>query len=73
MNTNFAKVLETTEYSYATSLIGKEVSFFAKTPTGDLSALAGSVDRVYKGNDGEISLEVGGYTLGMDDILSIRN
>ncbi len=34
MNTNFAKVLATTELTYANSLIGKEVSFMLETDTG---------------------------------------
>ena len=73
MNGNFAKVLETTEFSYATSLIGKEVTFIGDTGTGDLGAMAGSVDRVFKGDDGKITLEVGNYSLEMDDVMSIRN
>jgi len=73
MNSNFAKVLETTEFSYATSLIGKEVSFLAQTLTGDIAAVSGTVDRVYKGDDGKISLEAAGYSLVMDDILSVQD
>ena len=34
MNSNFAKVLETTELNYANSLIGKNVSFFAQEEMG---------------------------------------
>lgn len=73
MNTNFAKVLENSEHSYATSLIGKSVTFLGATPSGNTEAVTGAIDQVYKGSDGKIALSVGNYSLGLDDILSVQN
>ena len=68
--TNFAKVLETTEHSYATSLLGKEVSFYMTTETGELATATGIVDLVTRGTDGEVQLSAGGKTFSMDDVAS---
>ena len=69
---NFAKVLETTEHSYATSLLGKEVSFYMTTDTGELGTATGIVDLVTRGTDGEVQLSAGGKTFSMDDVATIR-
>ena len=69
---NFAKVLETTEHSYATSLLGKEVSFYMTTETGELGTATGIVDLVTRGTDGEVQLSAGGKTFSMDDVAAIR-
>ncbi|MHC4739074.1 MAG: flagellar hook assembly protein FlgD [Planctomycetota bacterium] len=77
MNTNFAKVLAATENTYAGSLIGKEVTFFKQTETGDLIEMSGTVKKVF--NDPEegilLILETteGDYTLGLDGIISVGN
>jgi flagellar basal-body rod modification protein FlgD len=73
MNTNFAKVLETSEHSYATSLIGKSITFLGMTEAGTTEAITGTVGQVYKGSDGKIALSVGNYSLALDDILSVQN
>lgn len=73
MNTNFAKVLENSEHSYATSLIGKSVTFLGATLSGDTEPVTGEVNQVYKGSDGKIALSVGNYSLGLEDILSVQN
>ncbi|NQV35189.1 MAG: hypothetical protein HQ515_21015 [Phycisphaeraceae bacterium] len=69
---SFAKVLETTEHSYATSLLGKEVSFYFNTESGELDTATGVVDLVTRGTDGEIQLSTGDRTFSMDDVATIR-
>lgn len=69
---DFAKVLETTEHSYATSLLGKEVSFYMTTETGELATATGIVDLVTRGTDGEVQLSAGGKTFSMNDVATIR-
>ena len=77
MNSNFAKVLAASENTYAGSLIGKEVTFFKQTETGDLIEMSGAVKKVF--NDPEegilLILETteGDYTLGLDGIISVGN
>jgi len=73
MNSNFAKVLETVEHNYATSLIGKEVSFVGETQPGTTDIINGKVEQVYNNIDGQIVLAVGSYTLGLADVISVKN
>jgi flagellar basal-body rod modification protein FlgD len=77
MNTNFAKVLATTECTYAGSLIDKEVTFFKQTETGDLIEMSGTVKTVFNDPKEGILLILetteGDYTLGLDGIISVRN
>jgi flagellar basal-body rod modification protein FlgD len=69
---SFAKVMETTEHSYATSLLGKEVSFYMTTESGELSTATGIVDLVNRGTDGTVELSAGGQTFSIDDVAAIR-
>ena len=71
MNVSFAKVLASVERTYATSLIGKEVSYEATTETGDSETRSGVVEEVRTGFDGQVALTVGVDTIGLDDILSV--
>jgi len=72
MNSNFAGVLTTLQRSYADSLIGKDVEFIVETEAGDQQIMSGTVERVYSNVDGEIFLTVGSYTLGLEDVMSVK-
>jgi flagellar basal-body rod modification protein FlgD len=72
LNSNFAKVLETVEHNYATSLIGKEVSFVGETQPGTAAVISGTVDQIYNDVDGQIVLIAGSYTLGLADVISVK-
>lgn len=73
MNESFAKVLATTELTYANSLIGKEVSFVLENETGATDITSGIVEQVYNNVDGEIFLRVGDYMFGLESVISIKN
>ena len=73
MNTSFAKVLATTELTYANSLIGKEVSFMLETETGATDITSGIVEQVYNNVDGEIFLRVGEYMFGLENVITVKN
>ncbi len=73
MNTSFAKVLTTTELTYANSLLGKEITFTPETTTDGADITSGIVEQVYNNVDGEIFLRVGNLTLGLEDIISVKN
>jgi flagellar basal-body rod modification protein FlgD len=73
MNTSFAKVLQTAERNYATSLIDKEVSFVATTESGDTEVLTGVVNGVYSDADGQTVLSVGGQAVGLENIIAVKN
>jgi len=73
MNASFAKVLATTELTYANSLLGKEVTFIPETTTGAANITSGIVEQVYNNVDGEIFLRVGNITLGLKNVISVKN
>ncbi len=73
MNSNFAEILDTTQRNYATSLIGKEVSFLAETQPGVTEVVDATVNEVHKNTDGQIVLTAGDYILTLDGIISVKN
>ena len=73
MNSNFAKVLATTERAYGSSLIGKNIEFLAETQTGTVETMSGIVERIYNNVDGEIFLAVGNYAVSLEDVISVKN
>lgn len=72
LSTSFAQVLETTQYSYAVSLIGKEVTFLTESADGNKEPNAGVVEQILPDPEGGVSLSSGQHVFGLDDILSVR-
>jgi len=72
MNTSFAKVLSTTEMMYANSLIGKEVSFYGQLEDGTADIISARVESFTRDKDERIVLSAGGYVLGLEDILLLK-
>ena len=72
MNTNFSSVLELTQKNYATSLINKTVSYYTTDSTGNVTTASGVVQGVGTDSDGKTILNVGGYALGLDDIVTVK-
>ncbi|MCD4831058.1 MAG: hypothetical protein K8R02_04520 [Anaerohalosphaeraceae bacterium] len=72
LNLNFEKVLANSQREYATSLLGKEVTFFVKDNFGFQNVLTGRVDKVSEGTGGDILLEVGDYLLKLNEIMSVE-
>jgi flagellar basal-body rod modification protein FlgD len=73
MNGTFEEVLTTVERNYASSLIGKEVWFSAKTDTDTTETLTGTVDQIYHDSDDEILLAVGDYIISLGEVISVGN
>lgn len=73
MNSNFEKVLATTERTYAGSLIGKEISFITQTPDGAQEITRGTVQEINNNVDGQIMISVGDFAIGLDDILTVQD
>ena len=84
MNTSFADILETTNRSYANSLLGKKITFYAENDaTGELERKVGSVDSIFNDpktggnllgvnvNNDDGTIEE--YTLGLGAVLLIEN
>ena len=72
MNNSFGKVLESVQRSYASSLIGREVSFLAIGSDGAVETRTGKVDEVLTSKDGQITLVVDDQKVNLADVLSIR-
>lgn len=83
MNSSFADVLTTAKRSYANSLLGKNVTFYAKDElTGDLEKVVGTVDSIFndpKTSESLLGVTVGGgenveeYTLSLNAVILVEN
>ena len=73
LNTSFGKVLESVQRSYASSLIGKEVSFQVQAADGTLQTQTGEVEEVVIGADGTLLLMIDDRQVKLADVTSIRD
>ena len=83
MNSSFADVLTTAKRSYANSLLGKNVTFYAEDKlTGDLEKVVGTVDSIFndpKTGESLLGVTIGGgenveeYTLGLNAVILVEN
>jgi flagellar basal-body rod modification protein FlgD len=73
LNTSFGRVLDSVQRSYASALIGKEVSFQAQAADGTVEAETGEVEEVTIGADGDILLTIGDRKVNLADVTSIRD
>ena len=72
LTSSFAQVLETTQRSYAASLIGKEVTFLTVSDSGDTVTHTGVIEQILPDPEGGVSLSSGQQVFGLNDILSVR-
>lgn len=73
MNTSFSDVLAGIQRAYAMSLIGKDVSFVGPNESDSAGVTSGVVEQVYNNIDGKVVLTAGGYAIGLEDIISVKN
>ena len=73
MNSSFSQALVAADRTYANSLIGKEVTFIAETQSGTSDVTSGTVEQVFNNYEGQITLVVGDYALGLEDVISVTN
>jgi flagellar basal-body rod modification protein FlgD len=73
MNTAFAKVLESVQCGYASSLIGKEISFTVTSEDGTAGTRTGDVEEVLMGEDGRITLLVDDQQVDLKDVQAVRD
>jgi len=72
MNASFGQVLDSVQQSYASSLIGKDVSFETQAADGTTETKIGEVEEVIMGDDGDITLVVDGQNVRLADVTAIR-
>ena len=73
LNGSFGSVLESVQRSYASSLIGKEVSFKSEAADGTSETRTGEVEEVTIGANGQILLTVDDQKIDLADVVSIRD
>ncbi len=71
LNSKFAEALATSQKSYASSLVGKQVSFTYADDAGNTQLASGTVAGIITQGD-SINLQVGDYTIGLSDVLAVR-
>src|SRR4030042_4171840 len=69
MNTTFSSVLSTVQKNYASSLVGKEISFLVENEDDYAELTSGTVEEVVVNNSSNISMKVGDYAVGLSQIL----
>ncbi len=72
MNGSFGQVLKAVEKEYASSLIGKDVSFVVTADDGTVTADTGRVDEVLVDGD-DVTVVVAGRRVALADVFSIRD
>ena len=72
MNSSFGQVLRAVEKEYASSLIGKDVSFVVTASDGTVAAGAGRVEEMLVDGD-DVTLVVAGRRVALADVFSIRD
>ena len=72
MNSSFAKVLGAVEHDYATSLLGKEITFIGEIEPGIPGIMSGTVEQMFSDIEGGIVLSVNGYNLNLENVISVR-
>jgi flagellar basal-body rod modification protein FlgD len=73
MNSSFANVLSATERNYASSLIGREISFAFENDTGTQEITSGIVEEVINNMEGQTMLVTGNNTIALEDVISVKN
>ena len=73
LNASFGKMLESVQRSYASSLIGKEVSFRTAAADGSNEIGTGDVEQVTIGDEGQIILTVDDQRVDLANVLVIRD
>jgi flagellar basal-body rod modification protein FlgD len=72
LNSSFSRVLDSVQRDYASSLIGKEISFEGIKEDGTTETRTGTVQEVAMGDDGDILLMVNNENVNLSDVTSIR-
>ncbi|RPJ76023.1 MAG: flagellar hook capping protein [Alphaproteobacteria bacterium] len=70
LNSKFSEVLSVSQKSYASSLVGKQISFAFTDDGGNVQLSNGTVNGIItQGND--IKIQVGDYTIALSDVLTV--
>jgi flagellar basal-body rod modification protein FlgD len=73
LNASFGKVLESVQRNYASSLIGKAVSYKVQADDGTTGIKSGQVGEVTIADDGSVLLAIDDQQVNLADVASIRD
>ena len=73
MNSSFGELLTSIQRGYASSLIGKDVSFSVTEEEGSTESQSGEVEEVVMDAGGEIALIIGDRSISLADVISVRD
>jgi len=73
MNSRFAQVLANIERTYASSLIGKEVSYIKNGDSDSNEIETGTVEKVINDFDGKVAVVIDGHTVTLENIVSVED
>lgn len=71
MNHNFTEILASVQRAYASSLIGKQVSFLMEDDSGGTNVHTGRVEQVLNDDSGRTAVVVDGNAVAVDHVMSI--
>ncbi len=72
LNANFEKVLSNAQLGYASSLLGRDVTFAVEDELGEQQVVTGKVDKASGGSGAEVLLGVGNHQISLDEIISVQ-
>ncbi len=72
MNSNFEDVLAITKMNYASSLIGKNISFIGQLSDGTIDIVDATVEKIYTDENGNIILSAGGYDVNLEGVIAVQ-
>jgi len=59
--------------NYASSLIGKNISFVAQLSDGTIDIVDAIVEKIYTDENSNIILSAGGYDVNLEGIVAVQN
>jgi flagellar basal-body rod modification protein FlgD len=72
LNSNFSDALQSANLNYASSLLGKEVTFRSSDEDGNTKSVTATVEKIQKGSDSEIQLVTSEGITNLNDVSSVQ-
>jgi len=73
INSTFSEALQSANLNYASSLLGKEVTFNITDENGNTQSVTANVEQVQRGSDSEIQLITSNGITNLNSVTSIKD
>jgi flagellar basal-body rod modification protein FlgD len=70
---SFKDALQSANLNYASTLLGKKITFNVSDENGNTQSVNAVVEKVAKGEDDKVTLVTGGGIVNLSDVVSIEN